>query len=161
MKDKSKTIFIVILIIAIAAGLTWFSYEMIEPKESNESNSNITQNETTANIQENNVSSSNVQENKQEKEKENKQESVVQTTTNNSEDKKQEEVKTEKTTGETNEEKAINAVKKAWGSEEGVYFASMGIDSKGRYIVTVNDSATSAVYGWYNVNIQTGEVEAQ
>ena len=63
--------------------------------------------------------------------------------------------------GETNEEKAINAVKRTWGSEEGVYFASMGIDSKGRYIVSVNDSATSAVYGWYNVDIQTGEVNSE
>ena len=81
--------------------------------------------------------------------------------TKNEEENKKEEVATEQTTGETNEEKAINAVKRTWGSEEGVYFASMGIDSKGRYIVSVNDSATSAVYGWYNVDIQTGEVNSQ
>ena len=71
------------------------------------------------------------------------------------------EIVEEKTTGQTNEEKAINAVKKVWGAEEGVYFSCMGIDANGRYIVTVNDSATSAVFGWYSVDVETGEVKAQ
>ena len=43
------------------------------------------------------------------------------------------ETKKEEVENQTNEEKAINAVKKAWGSEQGVYFASMGIDANGRY----------------------------
>ena len=159
MKDKSKTIFLVILIIAVAIGLTWFSYKYINPENTVESNTNVTKNETRANIEENNVSASNVQENKQENE--NKQESTNKENINEKENNNKEEDTTPKTTGESNEEKAINAVKKAWGSEEGVYFASMGIDAKGRYIVTVNDSSTSSVYAWYNVNIQTGEVEAQ
>lgn len=66
-----------------------------------------------------------------------------------------------KSTGATNEEKAINIVKKNWGSEEGVYFVTMGIDAKGRYIVTVNDSSTTAIYAWYAVNLETGEFEIQ
>ena len=37
----------------------------------------------------------------------------------------------------------------------------MGIDANGKYIVSVNDSATSAVYGSYSVDIETGEVKAQ
>lgn len=161
MKDKTKTIFLIILIIAVALGLTWFSYKYINPEATVESNTNVTKNETRANIEENKISSSNVQENKQENENINKQENTTETNVNKKEDDNKVEVTTEKTTGESNEEKAINAVKKAWGSEEGVYFSSMGIDAKGRYIVTVNDSSTSSVYAWYNVNIQTGEVEAQ
>ena len=112
-----------------------------------EANTVANQNEVVSNVKQNELKPSNTVENKQEKIEENKP--------------KNEETASEQTTGETNEEKAINAVKKTWGSEDGVYFASMGIDSKGRYIVSVNDSATSAVYGWYNVDIQTGEVNAQ
>lgn len=162
MKNKSKTIFLIILIIAVALGLTWFSYKYINPEATVESNNNVAKNEIKANIEENNISSSNVQEKKPENDSENKQVAKPETTVNTPQENNQkEEVSTEKTTGESNEEKAINAVKKAWGSEDGVYFASMGIDAKGRYIVSVNDSSTSSVYAWYNVNIQTGEVEAQ
>ena len=153
MNEKVKTIILIILVIAGAIGLTALSYFVLEPQNMKESNTVANQNEVVSNVKQNEVKPSNTVENKQEKIEENK--------TKNEEENKKEEVATEQTTGETNEEKAINAVKRTWGSEEGVYFASMGIDSKGRYIVSVNDSVTSAVYGWYNVDIQTGEVNSQ
>ena len=153
MKDRLKTLTLIFLIIVIAILLTWISYIIIVDKNIKEAKSNIVNNEITTNVNKTVKASSNVKENKIEKTDEKKIE--TQEIENN------EEAKKEKVENQTNEEKAINAVKKAWGSEQGVYFASMGIDANGRYIVSVNDSATSAVYGWYSVDIDTGEVKAQ
>ena len=152
MNNKLKTIILIITIIIIAILLTWVSYFIIVDKDViKKANTNEVKNEITANVKEKEVESSNVQENIIEKKQEN----------NKSEEKNDKEIVEEKTTGQTNEEKAINAVKKVWGAEEGVYFSCMGIDANGRYIVTVNDSATSAVFGWYSVDVETGEVKAQ
>lgn len=153
MKDRLKTLTLIFLIIVIAILLTWISYIIIVDKNIKEAKSNIVNNEITTNVNKTVKASSNAKENKIEKTDEKKIE--TQEIENN------EEAKKEKVENQTNEEKAINAVKKAWGSEQGVYFASMGIDANGRYIVSVNDSATSAVYGWYSVDIDTGEVKAQ
>ena len=153
MKDRLKTLTLIFLIIVIAILLTWISYIIIVDKNIKEAKSNIVNNEITTNVNKTVKASSNVKENKIEKKDEKKIE--TQEIENNGETKKEE------VENQTNEEKAINAVKKAWGSEQGVYFASMGIDANGRYIVSVNDSATSVVYGWYSVDIDTGEVKAQ
>lgn len=153
MKERLKTITLIFLIIVIAILLTWISYIIIVDKNIKEAKSNIVNNEITTNVNETETASSNVKENKIEKTDENK--------TETQEIKNNEEAKKEEVENQTNEEKAINAVKRAWGSEQGVYFASMGIDANGRYIVSVNDSATSVVYGWYSVDIDTGEVKAQ
>ncbi len=153
MENKVKTIIMILLVIIIAILLTWISYILIEKQNIKMANSNQNKNEVIINNIENNISSQNTIENKQD---EIEKEDIVQ----NKPDTKDttEEEKLQKATGLTNEEKAVSAVKTAWGSEDGVYFSCMGIDADGRYIVTVNDSSTSAVYGWYNVNIQTGEV---
>ena len=156
MKDRLKTLTLIFLIIVIASLLTWLSYIIIVDKNIKEANSNIVNNEIATNINETETASSSVRENKIEKTDE-KDEKKIET----QEIKNNEEAEKEKVENQTNEEKAINAVKKAWGSEQGVYFASMGIDANGRYIVSVNDSATSVVYGWYSVDIDTGEVKAQ
>ena len=153
MKDRLKTLTLIFLIIVIAILLTWISYIIIVDKNIKEAKSNIVNNEITTNVNKTVKASSNVKENKIEKTDEKKIE--TQEIENNGETKKEE------VENQTNEEKAINAVKRAWGSEQGVYFASMGIDANGRYIVSVNDSATSVVYGWYSVDIDTGEVKAQ
>lgn len=53
------------------------------------------------------------------------------------------------------EEKAINIVKKDWGTDNDVYFSFDGIDSNGRYIVGVRDKATTYVKYWYDVDLKT------
>ena len=160
-KNNAKTIFLIIVIIAVAIALIWFTYEITNSENSLETTSNVADNEVK-------VSSSEKLENTVEEEQEqieNKTENKIENdvkeerVNNNTETNKVEVKNTEKTTGATNEEKAINVVKKNWGSEEGVYFTTMGIDAKGRYIVTVNDSSNSAVYAEYYVNIETGEIE--
>ncbi|MBO5348635.1 MAG: hypothetical protein J6A89_02270 [Clostridia bacterium] len=55
------------------------------------------------------------------------------------------------------EEKVIEIVKKDWGSSDGVYFKIQAIDSNGNYVVSVNNSETTASLAWYTVNPKTGE----
>ena len=52
------------------------------------------------------------------------------------------------------EEKAIELAKKQWKSTEGVYFSNMAINSKGNYIVTVNDSKTSKTLAFYEIDVE-------
>ena len=63
--------------------------------------------------------------------------------------------------GASNEEKAINIVKKDWGTTDGIYFVTMGIDASGKYIVTVNDSNTTGTLVWYSVDVTTGKFSIQ
>lgn len=55
------------------------------------------------------------------------------------------------------EEKAIGIVKKDWGSTDGVYFKVQAIDANGNYVISVNNSETTASLAWYTVNPKTGE----
>lgn len=58
----------------------------------------------------------------------------------------------------TNEEqKAIDIVKQDWGEDDTVYFSKVGIDSSGRYIISVNNRYTTAAIMWYTVDINTGK----
>ena len=52
------------------------------------------------------------------------------------------------------EEKAIELAKKQWKSTEGEYFSNMAINSKGNYIVTVNDSKTSKTLAFYEIDVE-------
>lgn len=84
----------------------------------------------------------------------------------NNEEKKDEVVNKESTeilkeNAATNEEKALEIVKNDWKDETGVYFTTMGIDSKGRYIVTVNDLNTTGTLAWYLVDVTTGKFDIQ
>lgn len=51
------------------------------------------------------------------------------------------------------EERAIELVKQEWGDEDGVYFVNESIDSQGRYIVSVRDSATTSSIAYYKVDV--------
>lgn len=171
-----KKVWLVILIIIIIAVIAGCTYKIVNTNSETKKSENVI-NETVANMsttvnavnkenKTNNVSNVNenkenkvkneVIENKVENEIENKveQNNTVQNTPSTST-----EVLTE--SPKTNEEKAIKIVKEDWDSEEGVYFSSMGIDSQGRYIVTVNDSNTTGTLAWYAVNVVTGEFEVQ
>lgn len=159
MKDKLKTGILIIVILIVAIIMIWCAYIIINSNDSSEIGSNITNEQNE--IETNSINSvkntiEDVEENVEENNLENE---VINEVNNNVTSTSPTEVT--KNTGATNEEKAINIVKKNWGSEEGVYFVTMGIDANGRYIVTVNDSATTAIYAWYAVNIETGEFQVQ
>lgn len=161
MKNKIKTIILILLIIVVAFVMIWFAYKIINLNNSSETNANVVNNVT--NIQ-SSEEKNNIPENKEENKTKNEnvnEEKSEENEKNNTTSNNLEKNNTEKIEGNTNEEKAINIVKKNWGNEEGVYFSTMGIDANGRYIVTVNNSSTTYIYAWYAVNIETGEVEVQ
>lgn len=57
----------------------------------------------------------------------------------------------------SNDEKAIQIVKKKWGNDDSVYFNIQTIDAAGNYVVSVNDKESTSVLEWYTVNVKTGE----
>lgn len=152
MNKNIKTILLIISVIIVIAVIAIFGFNILNKNENvNETQNSI--NATSQNMQnavnetETNVVNE-LQNNVIENEVENKQ---VENNVNNV----AENVVTNQTTevleddGASNEEKAINIVKKDWGTTEGVYFVTMGIDASGKYIVTVNDSSTTATLAWY------------
>jgi len=166
MKNKIKTCIMIIVVLAVACVMVWFAYKIIMNADntvmqnSNEVNntnainevSNLvenTKNENTSDKIENTTEENTIEDNNNENEKNVESQKNTHTTAKNSK------------SSISNEERAISIVKKNWGSEEGVYFTTMGIDSNGRYIVTVNDSSTTAIYASYAVNIETEEFEVQ
>lgn len=167
MNKNIKTILLIVLVIIVIAVIAIFGSNIINKNENvNETQNAI--NETNQNMKievnetENNVVNE-TQNNTTENELENKQvENNIEnnnTTTQN--------VVTNETTevlqndGASNEEKAINIVKSDWGTTENVYFVTMGIDASGKYIVTVNDSSTTATLAWYLVDVVTGKFNIQ
>lgn len=167
MNKNIKTILLIVLVIIVIAIIAIFGSNIVNKNENvNETQNSI--NETNQNMKievnetENNVVNE-TQNNTAENEVENKQvENNIEnnnTTTQN--------VVTNETTevlqndGASNEEKAINIVKSDWGTTENVYFVTMGIDASGKYIVTVNDSSTTATLAWYLVDVVTGKFNIQ
>lgn len=149
MNKNIKTILLIILIIIIIAVIAIFGCNILNKNEDvNETQNSI--NETSQNMQ------STVNETETEKNVVNEvQNNVIENKIENNVNNTIENIVTNQTTevlendGASNEEKAINIVKKDWGTTEGVYFVTMGIDASGKYIVTVNDSSTTATLAWY------------
>lgn len=167
MNKNIKTILLIVVVIIVIGVIAIFGSNILNKNENvNETQNSI--NETNQNMKievnetENNVVNE-TQNNTTENEVENKQvENNIEnnnTTTQN--------VVTNETTevlqndGASNEEKAINIVKSDWGTTENVYFVTMGIDASGKYIVTVNDSSTTATLAWYLVDVVTGTFSIQ
>lgn len=155
MNKNIKTILLIVLVIIVIAVIAIFGGNILNKNENvNETQNSI--NETNQNMQievnetENNVVNE-TQNNTTENEVENKQ---VENNIENNNATTQNVVTNETTEvlqndGASNEEKAINIVKSDWGTTENVYFVTMGIDASGKYIVTVNDSSTTATLAWY------------
>ena len=157
MKSKIKTCIMIIVVLAVACVMTWFAYKIIvESNSPSETVSNVTSGLNEVNSS--NEKGTNVEKKDQDDVENTLEENTIESNNN------EEALNTmQKNTnnGMSNEEKAISIVKKNWGSDEGVYFTTMGIDASGRFIVTVNDSSTTAIYASYAVNIETEECEVQ
>lgn len=167
MNKNIKTIFWIVLVIIIVAVIVIFGYNILNKSESvnvnetqnsiNETNQNmkIEVNETQNNIvnEVNNVAKNEVENEQVENNIEDN------TTTQNVVTNEPTEVL--QNNGASNEEKAISIVKSDWGTTENVYFVTMGIDASGKYIVTVNDSSTTATLAWYLVDVITGKFNIQ
>lgn len=162
MKNKILGIIIIVTIIITAIVMIFYGYKIIKQNNSSETVSNSVNNENK--IENNTVNTNNSEnevKNTEENVVDNKENEIQNNTTDNKTNENISNNNSSEITGATNEDKAINIVKKNWGNEQGVYFVTMGIDAKGRYIVTVNDSSTTAIFAWYAVNVETGEFEVQ
>ncbi len=171
MSKTVKNSLIVIAIVIILFGIIWFVYDIFkkEPVETkvnanladgnagldniiNDLFENTIENEVVENIVDNEkntiVGNTQKQENKDDKKDKNEDEEkdVTQSTT-------------ESVT--TREEKAVELVKKEWGSTDGVYFSNESVDSNGRYIVSVRDKKTTASLAFYLVDVDKRLVTEQ
>lgn len=59
-------------------------------------------------------------------------------------------------TPKTDDEKAIEIVKKDYGARENIKFTVEGTDSNGRIVVVVSNTNTTAAIAFYHVDISTG-----
>lgn len=59
---------------------------------------------------------------------------------------------------ESNQEKAIEIAKKAWGEDSNVEFTFDHIDENGRYIVFVRDIETTRQIDLYTIDVEAGKV---
>lgn len=169
MNKNIKTIFLIVLVIIIITVVAIFGYNVLNKNEEvNKTQSSINEinpstkieiNETEENIVneiQNNVIENEVENKQIENKIENKIENdIAQNVVTN------ETTEVMQNNGASNEEKAINIVKSDWGTTENVYFVTMGIDASGKYIVTVNDSSTTATLAWYLVDVITGKFDIQ
>lgn len=160
MSKTVKNSLIVIAIVVVLFGIIWFVYDVFkkEPVDANV-NANLADENTgldniindlfenvQANEQTENVVDENITNNQKEEKQEDKTNEVISEST-------------ESVT--TREEKAVELVKKEWGSTDGVYFSNESVDSQGRYIVSVRDKKTTASLAFYLVDVDKQLVTQQ
>lgn len=136
--NKGTKYALIIILIAIVALAIYVGYEENEIGNNVPVYSENTVQNNTTNVINNEIIENNVEQNNTEE-------------TNSTED-----IVKSKTL--TDEEKAKELVKQEWGETDGVYFSIDNINSDETYIVSVRDSSTTRVLGWYKVDIKTGEV---
>lgn len=166
MNKAVKNSLMITAIIIVLFGIIWFVYDMFkkEPVETNV-NANLVDgnagldnmiNELFENIVDNEVAENGVND---------KTENEVAGDAEKDDNKKQEneedatQLVTEDVT--TREEKAIELVKKEWGSTDGVYFSNESIDTEGRYIVSVRDKKKTTSLAFYVVDVDKQLVTEQ
>lgn len=145
MNKKTKIgiiIAVIILLIAIIAAAIIFTNPFEESNNEDIEALNNQENEVINNIIENN-------EIVNEEENEEVNNDVEETEVNNEEESGYE-------ANTSDEEKAIELVKKEWGEDDTVVFDLSGVTADGKYRVSVNRD--TKVLAWYIVDVETGTV---
>lgn len=137
-------ILVICVIVAIIAFVNPFNKKTIDTGALNEMLVNEQTNDTETNNVEENVQENNVS---NEENKVDNESNVTQ---------KEEKPSTSDNANNSNEEKAIELVKKEWGEDSSVYFDLAGVTSDGKYRVSVNKD--TKVLAWYIVDIASGTV---
>lgn len=157
MSKTVKNSLIVIAIVVVLFAIIWFVYDIFkkEPVDTNV-NANLADentgldniiNDLFENVQTNEqIENENITNNQKEEKQEDKTNEVISEST-------------ESVT--TREEKAVELVKKEWGSTDGVYFSNESVDSQGRYIVSVRDKKTTVSLAFYLVDVDKQLVTQQ
>ena len=163
MNKTVRNSLIIIGIIIVLFGIVWIVYDMVKKEPADAT--------IDMNLADGNTGLDNLINTLFENDIENEQEeNVVQNEISdekNQEDKDKDDNKGNAVTGSTTEsattreEKAVELVKKEWGTTDGVYFSNESIDSNGRYIVSVRDKKTTASIMFYLVDVDKKLVTEQ
>lgn len=149
MNNKTKTaivILVIALIIVIAIAVV-ASINPFKDKDTNAEALNETQINGILNNTKNNIENA---------EQENNISNIETNNIEGTESKEQEKPSTSDNANNSNEEKAIELVKKKWGEDSSVYFDLAGVTSDGKYRVSVNKD--TKVLAWYIVDIENETV---
>ena len=106
---------------------------------------NTVKNQITSNNtlkEENNIDANNINEN----------------TTSNVIGKEETNSEKEEDSSQTKEEKAINLVKKEWGSDDDSVYFNIANKNGNKYTISVNSSETTEAIAWYDVDLDTERV---
>ncbi len=157
MNKTVKKSLIIIAIVIVLFAIIWLVYDMFKKDTVNtSSDTNIIDGNTGLDNIINDLFENDVIENEIENEV---TENVTSNNSKGNDNTKQETEEpdtTEKATSK--EEKAIELAKKKWGSTSGVYFSNEGINSDGRYIVSVRDGKSTSSLAFYLVDVEKGLV---
>lgn len=147
---KNKLIIIIIAIVLLA--IIWLGYDMLkkEPADANVLSPNLVDENIGLDNYINDLFSNVIGNEMQENAILNETNSET-SNENHDEQKQGSEIPNGSVT--SREERAISLVKQEWGDEDGVYFVNESIDSQGRYIVSVRDSATTNALDYYTVDV--------
>ena len=150
MSKKTK-VAILILVIALIIVLAIGTISIINSFKSDDTGAEAL-NETQINGIVNNIETNNIENTEQENNVVNEEVNNTENTNNTAQGNSQ----TSDNANNSNEEKAIELVKKEWGEDSSVYFDLAGVTSDGKYRVSVNKD--TKVLAWYIVDIETETV---
>lgn len=154
MNKTVKKSLIIIAIVIVLFAIIWLVYDMLKKDTvDTSSDTNIVDGNTGLDNIINDLFENDVIGNEIENEV---TENVTSNSSKENDNTKNEPDTTEKTTSK--EEKAIELAKKKWGSTSGVYFSNEGINSDGRYIVSVRDGKSTSSLAFYLVDVEKGLV---
>lgn len=154
MNKTVKKSLIIIAIVIVLFAIIWLVYDMFKKDTvDTSSDTNIVDGNTGLDNIINDLFENDMIENEIENEV---TENVTSNSSKENDNTKNEPDTTEKTTSK--EEKAIELAKKKWGSTSGVYFSNEGINSDGRYIVSVRDGKSTSSLAFYLVDVEKGLV---
>ena len=173
MSKTVKNSLIIISILIVLFGIIWIVYDMVkkEPKDT-DVNANVLDGNTGLdnmintlfdNTVENEQTENEISNTVTNRDEEDKDTEVDDHKKDENQDGKKENEEQESTTesATAREEKAIELVKKEWGTTDGVYFSNESIDAQGRYIVSVRDRNTTASIMFYLVDVDKKLVTEQ
>ena len=154
MNKTVKKSLIIIAIVIVLFAIIWLVYDMLKKDTvDTSSDTNIVDGNTGLDNIINDLFENDMIENEIENEV---TENVTSNSSKENDNTKNEPDTTEKTTSK--EEKAIELAKKKWRSTSGVYFSNEGINSDGRYIVSVRDGKSTSSLAFYLVDVEKGLV---
>ena len=148
--NKKTKVTLVILIIALIIVIAIAAISIINPFNEKETDTDAL-NDTQVNGISNNTTENSVENNEQENNIANEEANNEKVTNN-----EQERPSTSDNANNSNEEKAIELVKKEWDEDDSVYFDLAGVTSDGKYRVSVNRD--TRVLAWYIVDIENETV---